>query len=210
MLTTTEREPAEHQHTLRLQRARPLAVEFMKPALFINTSRLGVRVKHLQEEGKSRNALAGIHSLCAKLLCLKTSEGASERRSFLDLELGNLQVLMEENADILCKCIAQSPLQQASFSTPSILPADVRSAAPPFPLLNSSSPSPHGSTQQYRHPLKEGEGKQTDVSYVMCSHSILAFPNAVTRFRLLPHWITVIRHYKQLKGGATLVVMVIS
>lgn len=94
------------QHTLRLQRARPLAVEFLKPALFINTSRLGVRVKHLQEEGKSRNALAGTHSLCAKLLCLKTSEGASERRSFLDLELGNLQVLVEGNADILCKCIA--------------------------------------------------------------------------------------------------------
>lgn len=156
-------------------------------------------MKHLQEEGKSRNALAGIHSLCAKLLCLKTSEGASERRSFLDLELGNLQELMEGNADILCKCIAQSPLQQAVFSTPSILPADVRSAAPPFPLLNSSSPSPHGSTQQYRHPLKEGEGKQTDVSYVMCSHSILAFPNA---YRLLPHWITVIRHYSCKKTAA--------
>lgn len=36
----------------------------------------------------------------------------------------------------------------------------------PPPLLNSIPPSPHGSTQQYRHPLMEGEGKQTDMSYV--------------------------------------------
>lgn len=54
------------------------------------------------------------------------------------------------------------------FSTSYILPAasDIRSAAPHFPpllLLNSFPPSPHVFTQQNNQPLKEREGKQTDM-----------------------------------------------
>lgn len=53
--------------------------------------------------------------------------------------------------------------------------SDQLDLVPPPPTLNSSPPSPHGSTQQYHHPLKEGEAKRTDTSAVICGCSCRRF-----------------------------------